>query len=162
MSFLTQKQYAFTLFLQHILLLFDVCANSFSTFLRSNPTNLLILFIIQDFCLIVAFSILLINIFATYVFQAGLIKLLFVKFRMTLIICVIYIILSISLHCWHVKIHYTSPLSDFWPTTYHCLYSLHKTTAVLYYYLSRRTSLRISDPRFHKGSNWIQKQFSLN
>jgi preprotein translocase subunit SecG len=120
-----------------------------------------------------------------YVLQAGLIQLLFKKFRMTLIICVLYIILSICLHSWHMTIHYNEPLSYFWSTTYHCLYSFQRTSkltlthkylykisyilhhfyfiaaAVLYYYLSKRASLQISDPKFHEGSNWMQKQFSL-
>ncbi|XP_014211682.1 transmembrane protein 138 [Copidosoma floridanum] len=158
---LTQKKYSFTLILQYACLMFDVGANSFATFARSRPADLLVLFVIQDFCLITALTILLANFFSTYVFQAGLIQLLYTQFRMTLVICVAYIMLSIGLHSWHMTIHWTSPLSHFWPVSYYSLFITQRSFAVLYYYFSKRASLRISDPKFHEGSKWVQKQFSL-
>ena len=48
MSFLTQKRYSFTLILQYLCLLFDIGVNSFSTFARSRPADLLVLFVLVD------------------------------------------------------------------------------------------------------------------
>ncbi|XP_058793124.1 transmembrane protein 138 isoform X2 [Phymastichus coffea] len=162
MSLLTSNKYSFTLILQYLCLLLDISTNSFATFAKNRPADLLVLFVVQDFCLIIALTILLANLFSTYIFQAGLIQLLYAQFRMTLVICVIYIILSIGLHSWHMTIYWTSPLDHFWSVGYHSLYSIHRTTAVLYYYFSKRASLRISDPRFHEGSKWMQKHFNLS
>lgn len=155
-----------------------ICYNYFSVIFR-----------IQDFLLIVALTILLFNFFATYTFQAGLIQLLYVRFRATLILCVAYVILSISLHIWHMTIHWHQPLTHYWTRGFHCLYSIHRTgkekyfnylncwtkrcklinfffflfctVAIMYYYFYKRASLRIGDPRFYEGSSWIEKQLSL-
>ncbi|KYN44972.1 hypothetical protein ALC56_00624 [Trachymyrmex septentrionalis] len=117
--------------------------------------------LIQDFCLIVALTLLLVNFFSTYIFQAGLIQLLYTRFRMTLVLCIIYMILSISLHTWHISIHWSMPLKHYWTKEFYTLYSAHRTVAVLYYYFYKRASLRIGDPRFYKSSAWVQKQLSI-
>ncbi|XP_011173369.1 transmembrane protein 138 [Solenopsis invicta] len=161
MSSLNTKQYTAIVILQYILLLFDVCVNSFASFARQHPTDLLVLYVIQDFCLIVALTLLLVNFFSTYIFQAGLIQLLYTRFRMTLVLCIIYMILSISLHTWNITIHWSAPLKHYWTKEFHTLYSAHRTVAVLYYYFYKRASLRIGDPRFYKGSAWVQKQLSI-
>ncbi|KAL6447369.1 transmembrane protein 138 [Cataglyphis hispanica] len=161
MSSLNTRQYTAIVILQYIILLFDICVNSFASFARQHPTDLLVLYVIQDFCLIVALTLLLVNFFSTYIFQAGLIQLLYTRFRMTLILCIIYMILSISLHTWHITIHWSAPLKHYWTKGFHILYSIHRTVAVLYYYFYKRASLRIGDPRFYKGSVWVQKQLSI-
>ncbi|XP_070165972.1 transmembrane protein 138 [Polyergus mexicanus] len=160
MNSLNTRQYMAIAILQYIILFFDICVNSFASFARQHPTDLLVLYVIQDFCLIAALTLLLVNFFSTYIFQAGLIQLLYTRFRMTLILCIIYMILSISLHTWHITIHWSAPLKH-WTKGFHILYSIHRTVAVLYYYFYKRASLRIGDPRFYKGSVWVQKQLSI-
>ncbi|XP_011865119.1 PREDICTED: transmembrane protein 138 isoform X2 [Vollenhovia emeryi] len=162
MNSLNTRQYTAIVILQYVVLLFDVCVNSFASFARRHPTELLVLYVIQDFCLIVALTLLLVNFFSTYIFQAGLIQLLYTRFRMTLVLCIIYMILSISLHTWHITIHWSAPLKHYWTRGFHVLYSAHRTVAVLYYYFYKRASLRIGDPRFYKGSVWVQKQLSIS
>ncbi|KAH0950941.1 hypothetical protein HN011_003686 [Eciton burchellii] len=162
MNSLNTKQYTVIVIVQYTLLLFDICINSFASFARQHPTDLLVLYVVQDFCLIVALTLLLINFFSTYIFQAGLIQLLYTRFRMTLILCIIYMVLSISLHTWHITIHWSAPLKHYWTKGFHALYSIHRTVAVLYYYFYKRASLRIGDPRFYKGSAWVQKQLSIS
>ncbi|KAM0731634.1 Transmembrane protein 138 [Formica fusca] len=161
MSSLNTRQYMAIAILQYVILFFDICVNSFASFARQHPTDLLVLYVIQDFCLIAALTLLLVNFFSTYIFQAGLIQLLYTRFRMTLILCIIYMILSISLHTWHITIHWSAPLKHYWTKGFHILYSIHRTVAVLYYYFYKRASLRIGDPRFYKGSVWVQKQLSI-
>ncbi|XP_012276720.1 transmembrane protein 138 [Orussus abietinus] len=161
MSILTLKQYSGVILLQHILLFFDISVNSFASFARSHPVDLLVLYVIQDFCLIVALTLLLVNFFSTYIFQVGLIQLLYIRFRITLMLCVIYIILSIMLHVWDMTIHWQHPLNQYWTKEFHGLFSLHKTVAVSYYYFYKRASLRIADPRFFEGSTWLEKPLNL-
>nr|XP_012234985.1 PREDICTED: transmembrane protein 138 isoform X2 [Linepithema humile] len=160
MTSLSTRQYTVVITLQYVILLFDICVNSFASFARQHPTDLLVLYVIQDFCLIVALTLLLVNFFSTYIFQAGLIQLLYTRFRMTLVLCIIYMILSISLHTWHITIHWAMPLKHYWTKGFHALYSIQRT--VLYYYFYKRTSLRIGDPRFYKGSAWVHKQLSIS
>ncbi|KAF3420737.1 hypothetical protein E2986_14158 [Frieseomelitta varia] len=161
MSIINTKRYLITIIIQYLILFFDIFVNSFATFSRANPINLLILYMAQDVCLITTITLLLVNFFSTYIFQIGLIQLLYTKFRVTLILCIIYITLSISLHTWDIKIHWSSPLKYYWTKDFHVFYSLHRGVAVLHYYLYKRASLRLADPRFYESSTWIQNQFSL-
>ncbi|XP_063988269.1 transmembrane protein 138 isoform X1 [Diachasmimorpha longicaudata] len=155
------RQYTAIVLLQNLLLFFDVCVNSFSGFTRSRPVELLSLYVIQDFCLIVSLTILLVNFFGTYIFQAGLIQLLYFRFRTTLILCVIYITLNISLHVWHMTLHWHQPLVHYWTKGFHALYAVHRTVAVLYYYFYKRAAFKIGDPRFYEGSRWVEKQLNF-
>lgn len=145
--------------------------------------------ILPTFCLLSLTSVHVSYIFdrdvwSRFNFQAGLIQLLYTRFRMTLVLCIIYMILSISLHTWHITVHWSAPLKHYWTKEFHTLYSAHRTgtsenlerhlvvesmivtqsfyeVAVLYYYFYKRASLRIGDPRFYKGSTWVQKQLSI-
>ncbi|KYN10275.1 hypothetical protein ALC57_17589 [Trachymyrmex cornetzi] len=69
MGSLNTRQYMVIVILQYVILLFDVCINSFASFARQHPTDLLVLYVIQDFCLIIALTLLLVNFFSTYIFQ---------------------------------------------------------------------------------------------
>ncbi|XP_033229855.1 transmembrane protein 138 [Belonocnema kinseyi] len=158
MNILTQRRYSVILFMQYLLLIFDICINSFASFARPSPVDLLVLYVIQDFCLIVALTVLLVSFFSTYIFQVGLIQLLYTQFRVTLILCIIYIILSIGLHSWHMTLHWPTPFSHYWTRGFHSLYSIHKAVAVLYYYFYKRASLRVGDPRYYESSTWLQKR----
>lgn len=60
-----------------------------------------------------------------------MIQLLYTRFRMTLVLCIIYMILSISLHTWHVTIHWSMPLKHYWTKGFHTLYSAHRTGTIL-------------------------------
>ncbi|XP_076239472.1 transmembrane protein 138 [Calliopsis andreniformis] len=162
MNTLNTNKYLATIIVQYLILFFDIFVNSFAGFCRQNPIYLLILYVVQDFCLIMTLTVLLVNFFSTYIFQVGLIQLLYTKFRITLILCIAYMILSISLHTWHIKMHWLSPLRYYWTKDFHVLYSLHRGVAVLYYYFYKRASLRIADPRFYESSTWMQNEFSLS
>ncbi|XP_051169867.1 transmembrane protein 138 [Leptopilina boulardi] len=158
MNILTQRKYSAILFFQYTLLIFDISINSFASFARPRPVDLLVLYVIQDFCLIVALTIMLASFFSTYIFQVGLIQLLYTKFRMTLVLCVIYVILSIGLHSWHMTIHWPNPFNHYWTNGFHCLYFIQRAVAVFYYYFYKRSSLKIGDPKFYERSTWMQKQ----
>ncbi|CAL7934403.1 unnamed protein product [Xylocopa violacea] len=126
MSTLNAKKYLVTIIVQYLIIVFDIIVNSFASFSRQNPINLLILYVAQDVCLIMTMTILLVNFFSTYIFQVGLIQLLYTKFRITLILCIVYMILSISLHTWDIKVQWSSPLKCCWTRDFHALYSLHR------------------------------------
>ncbi|XP_046830481.1 transmembrane protein 138 isoform X3 [Vespa crabro] len=126
MSILTARKYTTIIIGQYLILFFDICVNSFGSFARQHPINLLVLYVIQDFCLIVALTVLLVNFFSTYIFQAGLIQLLYIRFRMTLIVCILYLVLSIILHIWHITLHWSNPLTHNWTKGFHAIFAVHR------------------------------------
>lgn len=93
--------------------LFDICFSS---------TSLNIFF---DLCLPGTFFILLkheiVYIKKKY-FQAGLIELLYDRFRLTIIICMVYFIFTTILHIWTLSIRWKDPLEHSWSTGLHVFY----------------------------------------
>ena len=57
-------------------------------------------FSIQDVCILFALIVVFLVFFNTYIFQAGLVFLLIRKFKTTIIITVLYLLLSLGLHVW--------------------------------------------------------------
>ncbi|KAG7213247.1 hypothetical protein KM043_002547 [Ampulex compressa] len=127
---------------------------------RQHPNDLLTIYVIQDFFLIVALTLLLVTFFSTYIFQVGLIQVLYRRFLITLVLCIMYTMLSIGFHTWHINSLWASPARHYWMKVFHTFQALHKTVAVLYYYSYKRASLRIADPRFYEASSWVEKQLS--
>ena len=80
-------------YLQIFLLFVDIFVNAFGELFRSSNIVLLVLYIIQDVCLLLALVILFLVFFNTFVFQAGLISLLVRKFK-TAILCIVVSYLS--------------------------------------------------------------------
>ncbi|XP_007497676.2 transmembrane protein 138 isoform X1 [Monodelphis domestica] len=97
---LQTSNYSLVLSLQLVLLLYDLLVNAFSELLRSAPVVQLVLFIIQDIAILFNVIIIFLMFFNTFVFQAGLINLLFRKFKGTIILTAFYLSLSIPLHVW--------------------------------------------------------------
>ncbi|KAJ8934378.1 hypothetical protein NQ314_013419 [Rhamnusium bicolor] len=83
---LTTGRYIIILLIQTLLLVIDWGINISSLLTRENNAVMLILFIVQDACLILALSALLLTFFSTYVFQTGLVYLLYERFRATLLV----------------------------------------------------------------------------
>ncbi|XP_012260477.2 transmembrane protein 138 [Athalia rosae] len=160
MSFISAKQYTVVLIIQYILLLYDISSNAF-VILSQQAGNMLVLYIIQDLCIVVALTILLGGFFSTYVFQVGLMQLLYSRFRVTLVLCVTYLVLSIALHSCDISCQWTMSQICTQNRGVHVLYIIHRIVAVIYYYYYKRAALRISDPRFDEGSSWVQKQLNL-
>uniref|UniRef100_A0A0R3RTB9 Transmembrane protein 138 n=1 Tax=Elaeophora elaphi TaxID=1147741 RepID=A0A0R3RTB9_9BILA len=62
---------------------------------------------LQDALIVLSIIIILIAFSSTFVFQAGLIVLLLSKFGSTIILSLIYLALSILLHCYDTQQYYT-------------------------------------------------------
>ncbi|XP_064369472.1 transmembrane protein 138 isoform X1 [Dromaius novaehollandiae] len=97
---LQTSNYSLVLFLQFLLLFYDLFVNSFSELLRTAPAVQLVLFIIQDIAILFNIIIIFLMFFNTFVFQAGLVNLLFHKFKGTILLSAAYLALSISFHVW--------------------------------------------------------------
>ncbi|XP_054684197.1 transmembrane protein 138 isoform X1 [Grus americana] len=103
---LQTSNYSLVLFLQFLLLFYDLFVNSFSELLRTAPAVQLVLFIIQDIAILFNVIIIFLMFFNTFVFQAGLVNLLFHKFKGTIVLSATYLALSISFHVWVMNLRW--------------------------------------------------------
>lgn len=143
-------RYRLMIFLQFFLLIADILINSFSDFCRHNTVVLLILFIIQDVSLIFSLIAFFINFFSTLVFQAGFLGFIFRRFRVTIVVCGLYVTLTIGLHMWLITSQWYHQTLLNLPGELLALYFSQRILAVFYYYFYKRTVLRIGDPRFYE------------
>ncbi|XP_034623543.1 transmembrane protein 138 isoform X3 [Trachemys scripta elegans] len=97
---LRTSNYSLVLSLQFLLIVYDLFVNSFSELLRTAPVIQLVLFIIQDIAILFNIIIIFLMFFNTFVFQAGLVNLLFHKFKGTIVLSAAYLVLSIAFHIW--------------------------------------------------------------
>ncbi|KAL1505503.1 hypothetical protein ABEB36_005055 [Hypothenemus hampei] len=128
---ITTGRYAIILGIQTLLLLADWSINIFALLARQSNALMLIFFIIQDACLILSLSILLLTFFSTYVFQTGLVYLLYERFRTTLIICMLYFILTTVLHIWSLITRWNSSLYN-WSTGFFILFTIQRLSKHLF------------------------------
>ncbi|CAG9764559.1 unnamed protein product [Ceutorhynchus assimilis] len=145
---ITTSRYAVILAIQTFLLITDWNINIFALIARQSNVLMLIFFIVQDVCLIFSLSLLLLTFFSTYVFQTGLVYLLYERFRTTLVICMLYFILTTVVHIWSLATRWNNSKYS-WTTGFFILFIVQRITAAIYYYWYKRASLRISDPRFY-------------
>lgn len=143
-------RYAVILLFQTILMLVDLIINTFGIFLRTSSIVMLILFIVQDVCLILALAALFVSFIDTHVFRSGFVVILYERFRLTIIVSVMYLILTSILYIWILVVQWSSPTYYTWSVGIHIFYVLQKLMSPVYYYFYKRAALRISDPRFYE------------
>lgn len=156
---LSLSRYRSMLMVQITLLLVDLLINTFCEYLRFESVILLVIFVIQDVCLVFSLIIVFLSFFSTYVFQAGLVGVLVQQFRTPIIVTVVYIGLSIAFHVWSLHVRWRDPMSFWWTDGLLALFVIQRFVSALYYYYYKRTALRITDPRFYEDSSWIHNDW---
>lgn len=154
------SRFCFVVYLQLLFLFVDLFINSFGELFRTADVVLLVLYIIQDLCIIFAIIVVFLVFFNTYIFQAGLVSLLIRKFKTTIIISILYLALSVGLHVWTMTLKWGAPQRFIWNEAFQALFVFQRVGAVLYYYFYKRTALRLGDPRFYKDSQWLRQEFA--
>ncbi|XP_031570695.1 transmembrane protein 138-like [Actinia tenebrosa] len=154
------SRYRPVVYVQLLFLFIDIFINSFGELFRTADVVLLVLYIIQDVCIILAIIVVFLLFFNTYIFQAGLVSLLIRKFKTTIIIAVVYLALSVGLHVWTMSKKWGDPQKFIWNEALQALFVFQRVSAVLYYYFYKRTSLRLGDPRFYKDTDWLRQEFA--
>ncbi|XP_029812713.1 transmembrane protein 138 isoform X1 [Suricata suricatta] len=157
---LQTSNYSLVLSLQFLLLSYDLFVNSFSELLRKAPVIQLVLFIIQDIAILFNIIIIFLMFFNTFVFQAGLVNLLFHKFKGTIVLTAVYFALSISFHVWVMNLRWQNSNRFVWTDGLHTLFVFQRLAAVLYCYFYKRTAVRLGDPRFYQDSLWLRNEFT--
>ncbi|ELU18754.1 hypothetical protein CAPTEDRAFT_147200 [Capitella teleta] len=153
------SRYMPILYIQYLLLFIDLFLNAFSSLLNFQDVVLLVLFVIQDVCILFAVIIIFLLFFNTYIFQAGLVTILINKFKMPIFVVFVYFALSVALHVWGMTLLWGDPKAFIWNSGYHTLFVCQRVGAVFYYFFYKRTALRLGDPRFYQDSDWIRREF---
>ncbi|NXC21081.1 TM138 protein, partial [Corythaeola cristata] len=165
---LQTSNYSLVLFLQFLLLFYDLFVNSFSELLRTAPAVQLVLFFffpgghssIQDIAILFNVIIIFLMFFNTFVFQAGLVTLLFHKFKGTILLSAAYLVLSISFHIWIMNLRWRNSSHFVWTEGLQTLFVFQRLVAVLYCYFYKRTAVHLGDPLFYQDSLWLRKEFA--
>ncbi|XP_023966408.1 transmembrane protein 138 isoform X4 [Trachemys scripta elegans] len=157
---LRTSNYSLVLSLQFLLIVYDLFVNSFSELLRTAPVIQLVLFIIQDIAILFNIIIIFLMFFNTFVFQAGLVNLLFHKFKGTIVLSAAYLVLSIAFHIWIMNLRWKNSTRFVWTDGLQALFVFQRLVAVLYCYFYKRTALHLGDPRFYQDSLWLRKEFA--
>uniref|UniRef100_A0A671TSH3 Transmembrane protein 138 n=2 Tax=Sparus aurata TaxID=8175 RepID=A0A671TSH3_SPAAU len=152
--------YSLVLLIQLSLLSFDLFVNSFSELLRAEPAVQLVLFIIQDIAILFNLIIILLMLFNTFVFQVGLVAILLERFRSLLMLSALYLTFSITLHSWLMNLRWLNTNRFIWTDGLQVLFVFQRTASVLYYYLYKRTSEYLGDPRLYEDSPWLRELFA--
>jgi hypothetical protein len=134
-------RYSIILYLQYFLLFVDLFMNSFTEILRFQNVILLVLYVIQDFCIIFDVIIIFLQFFNTFIFQAGLVSILVKKFRLAIIVTIIYFGLCLGLHIWGMTLRWADPYAYIWQPGYVALFVFQRTAGIFYYYFYKRTAL---------------------
>ncbi|XP_071551950.1 transmembrane protein 138-like [Panulirus ornatus] len=109
----------------------------------------LLVYIIQDVCLVFSLILLFLALFSTTLSQAGLIGELFHKFQWCIFIAVTYLGLSVGLHSWSLKQQWQKPDIYIWTYGLVSLFTIQRVVGGLHYYLYKRTILHLSDKNFY-------------
>lgn len=170
---LSLKRYSFILLVQFFFLVCDLVFNSVGVFLEEKK-SITFLYFSQDTFLILSLASLVYSCYSTYVYQAGLTGIINRQFRVPVLITLIYITLSISLHV--CTIYHDVHQDGVWPKAITILFVIQKLCKFLlaYHwvlfmlhfvsvcpinvYFYKRSILVISDPRYYENFEWINEQ----
>ncbi|CAF0725261.1 unnamed protein product [Rotaria sp. Silwood1] len=152
-------RYRILLYTNILLVVVDICINTFSEFLAPNTLGQLIIFIVQDVCIVLSLTLLVVMVLTTYVAQAGLLCLLLRMFRFSIVITCFYFVLCAVAQALilNERFQYDTFINDaFKKPEVLAFYVIQRTFSVLYYYGMKRAAYRLSDPHFYQSSKWLQ------
>jgi hypothetical protein len=120
---LSLRRYSFILLVQLFFLVSDLVFNSVGVFLKEKK-SITFLYFSQDAFLILSLASLVYSCYSTYIYQAGLTGIINRQFMIPVLITLIYIVLSISLHV--CTIYHDVHLDGVWPKAITTLFVVQK------------------------------------
>jgi len=120
---LSLKRFSFILFFQLLFLFGDLLLNCTSVFVKEKQ-SITFLYFLQDVLLILSLASLVYTCYSTYVYQAGLTQILHRQFRVPVLITLVYIALSISLHI--LSLYHDIHETNIWPKAITTLFVVQK------------------------------------
>ncbi|XP_036357977.1 transmembrane protein 138 [Octopus sinensis] len=154
------SRYKAILFLQALLIVIDFFMNVATELLRLENVVLLILYIIQSIAIMFSLIIVFLMFFNTFIFQAGLVRLMVNKFKITIIVTFLYFVLCTVLNCWIMNLRWKNVNEYVWNISgVQVIYVIQRCSAIFYYYFYKRTALKLGDPIFYQESQWLRDEF---
>ncbi|CAK8694238.1 transmembrane protein 138-like [Clavelina lepadiformis] len=153
--------YFLILSLQVMLLVYDIIINALVDFI--NPANViqLVLFILQDICLVFQLIVLFLELFNTTMSQAGFITVMIRKFRVTILVTIAYLGICIALHVWTLTLRWDDTSFFLWGIPgYSVFYIIQRGWSPFYYYYYKRTALRLGDSKFYGSLDGLRNRMS--
>ncbi|KAK7082001.1 hypothetical protein SK128_005528 [Halocaridina rubra] len=132
-----------------MLLLSDLILNSIFLLFAHDTLLTLVIYIIQDVCLIFSLILLFLALFSTSLSQAGFVGELVSRFQWCLLIAVTYLGLSLSFHTWSLMEQWQQPAKYIWTHGLVALFTSQRVVGGAHYYLYKRTILHLSDKDFY-------------
>ncbi|VDM64307.1 unnamed protein product [Angiostrongylus costaricensis] len=153
------SKYPLLLGVQLGMLLADLAFNAASVLMFGNRTVLLMMYILQDTLILLSVVVLVIAFSSTFVFQAGLIFLLFKRFASTLISAFVYLAFTIAFHYISLNIRWDNPTASIFFTPHILiLYVAQKFCSAVHYAMYKRSALLLVDPKYHGDSEWLRSK----
>lgn len=134
----------------------DLFINCFIFVLRYQNVVVLIIYLFQDICLVFSLIVISLMFVNTYIFQAGLTKILLKKFKLTIFMVLLYFTMTVVFHCIDLSERWKYPDYYYWDTRLTILFTVQRTLAAFHYFYYKRTALRLADPLFYKDSKWLR------
>lgn len=158
MPTLLNPRYSTVLVIQLILLAVDLLCNAFLVLASRNQVLLVVLVVVQDLTLSSSLVLLLLAFFNTIVFKAGLISLLFRKFAATIIIGLVYFVLTLVYQVWFVTVNWDRSGKYNWSQLLQAVYVFHKLVAIVFYYSYKRAAMRLGDSQYYEDSPLLRER----
>ena len=138
---------------QHILLFLDLVVNSIFFLFLHNKILLLVLAVLQDIGLILSITLYFASFINTSYFKAGFLLPLLRRFWLSLFITTIYAVLSLVFQAIFLShtLNRTDGYNNSWSSLIQVFYVLQRSTAVLFYYIYKRTSTCVCNPKFYNS-----------
>ena len=159
MSEVDNTRYAVSLALQLALLATDMVCNALTVSLFLSCVALLVVVIVQVLAVLASLGMVFLQFFNTFAFMASLLYILLRKFAGTIIIFV-YMCLTIAFGVWNVAVCWDSEGGYGGGGALQAMFILHKMTAVAFYYLYKRSALRLGDVHYYMDSPWVWAQLN--
>ncbi|XP_018015789.1 transmembrane protein 138 [Hyalella azteca] len=144
------RQYQWLVWTAVVMLCLDLCFNS-TVLLFSHSTLIsLVIYIIQDVCLI--FSIILISVatFSTSLLKMGLLKEAVRRVRWSALGMLSYLALSIGFHTVSLQQQWHEGDTYVWSDPMLAFFSIQRIAGGIHYYLFKRALFRLSDDKFYQ------------
>lgn len=149
---MTKNSFSFPLthIFQCVLLLADMTFNSVVGIFIFSPQIQMIIYIIQDVCLLVSGGFICVLVFSSWYCTSGFVSPLFRKFAAVIVVWTIYFALSLGLHAWCITQWYAHDQIYLGTIGYQAFHVIHRTLSYFYYYLYYRKSFAAATAEFQR------------
>ncbi len=152
-------KYSCLVIVQFTLLFVDAAINSFGFLVAvQSLIAILVISILQDVVILALLVTLLLGFFNTFAFTVGLLKVIVMKFLWTIVIGLLYVLITLIFQIIFFTTNWTASNTLYWSSVIQAIYTIHKLIAVLFYYIYKRAIYRLSDKKLYSHSVWVKDQ----